>query len=111
MTQVVRMSESDLQATVIDMAHAHGWMVWHSQQTKVNPIGRGGQRRLDPGFPDLVLVHPQQQRCIFIELKASGGRVSDAQWEWYTALALAGMKVFIFRPVDLDNGTIEQVLR
>ena len=40
------LKESDFQRAVIEMARLHGWLVYHTHDS----------RRSAPGFPDLVLV-------------------------------------------------------
>jgi hypothetical protein len=92
-------SEKDFQQTVVEMAEALGWMVYHTYES----------RRSNPGFPDLVLT--KGGRLIFAELKAQKGRVSPEQMQWLGALKLCpdGIGVFLWRPSDMDE--IEAILR
>ena len=72
-------TEAEFQADIVAFAKAHGWMVYHTLDS----------RGSDPGFPDLVLVRAKldgEAECIFAELKSETGKVSVAQSEWATAL-------------------------
>lgn len=53
----------------------------------------------DPGFPDLVLV---RERVVFVELKGSAGKLSQAQADWIQALKAAGAEVHTWWPDDLE---------
>ena len=55
-------SEKELMTTVCTMAQLHGWLVYHTYDS----------RRSTPGFPDLCLLRPS--RCILAELKSQGAR-------------------------------------
>jgi len=109
-------SEKSLQEAIIEYAEMQGWRVYHTYDS----------RRCTPGFPDLVMVrggHPA--RLIFAELKKEGGRVSAVQRTWLNALedaatGGAGFKatedcrmnfeVYVWRPKDWMDGTVEEVL-
>ncbi len=76
-------SEKQFQAAVIEYAKLNGWLVYHTRNS----------RGSEPGFPDLVLVHPgsgdsvpRRPRLVFAELKTERGRTSLAQAEWLSAL-------------------------
>ena len=79
---------------------AVGWTVYHTHDS----------RRSDPGFPDLVLVHPRQKRVLYRELKAHRGQLRPAQIEWLNVLALAGQDVGVWRPTDWLSGRISTEL-
>ncbi len=68
------LTEAQFQEKVTTRARARGWLVYHTYDS----------RRSAPGFPDLVLA--RDGRVMFVELKASSGRISAAQREWLTAL-------------------------
>lgn len=94
------LSEAEFQRQVTQLADALGWSLqYHTHDS----------RRSQPGFPDLVLVHPGQRRLIYAELKAARGAVSDAQWAWHMALRGAGQEAYIWRPADWPD--IERALR
>jgi hypothetical protein len=65
-------TEKELQSTVIGWAETYGWLVYHQVDMGFQDPTTGKwkhSRRIGPGFPDLVLVHPKRGRLIFAELK------------------------------------------
>ena len=89
------MTEADLQAQVIAAAKSLKWLAYHTHDS----------RRSEPGFPDLVLVHPLHG-ILFRELKTETGRISKDQDRWISGLARAGANVTVWRPRDLLSGAI-----
>lgn len=81
------MTEKEFMRQVIDIATIHGWMHYHTHDS----------RRSTPGFPDLVLV---RERIIFAELKTDAGKATAAQTQWLDAIALAGGDAYLWRPKD-----------
>ncbi len=98
-TAVVRVTERQLQAQVVQLAQLNGWRCYHTFDS----------RRSTPGFPDLVLVRPP--RCLFVELKTTAGRLRPEQRSWLEALAEVerAPEVFLWRPADF--GDIQSTLR
>jgi hypothetical protein len=95
------MTEAQLLGKIRYLARLYGWRrVYHTHDS----------RRSDPGFPDLVLVHPGQRRIVFAELKTATGRTTPVQDAWLADLAAAGAEVHLWRPADLQR-TIPTVLR
>lgn len=96
------MSERELQDRyVIPAARKLGWKVYHTWNSQNS----------EAGFPDLVMVHPNQRRLIFAELKSETGRVSMSQRVWLTALGrVTGVEACLWRPRDWVNGQIERML-
>jgi hypothetical protein len=96
-----RMTESQFQATVIDMAQRGGWLVAHFRPAQNargdwrTPVAGDGK-----GFPDLVLVHHGRGLLLFRELKTQTGRLSGEQVDWLNALRAAGQNVKVWRPSD-----------
>lgn len=82
------MRERDLQQAVIDLARLLGWLAYHPYDS----------RRSEPGFPDLVLVHPAKGRVLYRELKSERGRLSPAQRKWISALNQAGADADVWYP-------------
>lgn len=94
-----------------------GWLGYHTHRSDRSPAG----------FPDLALVHPGAGRLIFAELKRQrrSAKPTAAQMEWLDALEsvryAAGdyeqappfepVRVYLWRPLDLLDGTIEAILR
>jgi hypothetical protein len=90
------MLERDWQNTVVALAKALDWRVYHTHDS----------RRSDPGFPDLVLV---RDRIVYAELKNEAGRLSKAQADWRNAIQAAGGTWFLWRPDDYED--VRQTLR
>lgn len=95
------MTERQLQDQIVRMAKVQGWLCYHTYDS----------RRSAPGFPDLVLVHPDRSGApiIFAELKTEKGRVKPEQQAWIDAIQermglLIGDYVIadVFRPSDMD---------
>jgi VRR-NUC domain len=82
--------------TVTDLALRLGWQSYHTRDS----------RRSQPGFPDLVLIN---ERVIFAELKAEGGRLGPWQRHWLKRLYQANAEVYVWRPSDWDEA--QRVLR
>jgi hypothetical protein len=81
--------EARFQTQVLSLASLGGWMAYHPPDNRAFVDGRGKTRKqaVVAGFPDLTLVHRERPEMIFAELKAEGGRVSEAQRDWLAALA------------------------
>lgn len=80
-------NEKVFQAIAERLFRSHDWLVFHTYDA----------RRSEPGFPDLVCVHPKHG-VVFAELKMPDGRLSDAQKRWLTALDRAGARPYVWRP-------------
>lgn len=115
------MSESDLQSSIIDLAHLYHWKVAHFRSVQVKkkdgttfwqtPVAADGE-----GWPDLVLVRKAQGegigRVIFAELKKEREKLRPVQVEWLEILILTKrVEVYTWRPSDWLDGTIEGLLR
>lgn len=99
-------SEAQFQKAVIDLAHRLGWRVAHFRPA----MNKRGQwmtavQADGAGFPDLVLA---RDRIVFVELKAPGKQLSNAQVEWAEAIHKASGEFYCFKPADWDE--IEQTL-
>lgn len=95
------------------LALAYGWRGYHTHRSQHSPAG----------FPDLTLV--RAGRLIFAELKTERGKTTDEQDAWLEDLGevadrgqLLGasvanplVAVYLWRPSDLLDGTIERILR
>ncbi|HEY8881903.1 MAG TPA: VRR-NUC domain-containing protein [Dermatophilaceae bacterium] len=92
--QARAMSEDELLATIREIAVTLGWRTYHTHRSD----------RSEPGWPDLVLV--RDRRLLIRELKSMTGRVTPAQDEWLTDLAIAGVDAGVWRPIDLLCGVI-----
>ena len=105
-------SESEFQQTVVELARALGWIVGFTHDA----------RKSEPGEPDLRMVHKEQGRVLFIELKSEKRKLTKGRWnkagtrwlpgqqDWAEALdACPGVESYLFRPSDWDE--IEAVLK
>lgn len=96
------MSEVDLQANVITLARFRGWRVFHPFDS----------RRSAPGYPDLTMV--RDGRLVLVELKSQRGRLRAEQHVWLGELREVarerGIEVYLWRPMDWLDGTIERTL-
>lgn len=104
--------EKDFQQTVWELATRLGWIVGWTHDA----------RKSEPGEPDLRMVHKEQGRVLFIELKSEKGKLTKSRWnkagtrfmpgqeDWAEALnACPGVEYYLFRPSDWDE--IEAALR
>ena len=79
------MTEKEFQNTVLELARIHGWLCYHTHDS----------RRSEPGFPDLVLA--KNGAVLFAEVKTDTGRLTNDQIAWL--LATHGV---IWRPKHWD---------
>ena len=91
-------TEAELRARILRCAQPHGWLHYHTWNS----------RKSDVGFPDDVLVKPG--RLIFAELKSRTGKPTAAQARWLAVLArsVPGVETYLWRPADVS--AIEQLL-
>ena len=94
------MTERTLQNVIIAAAKRHGWLVYHTFDS----------RRSEPGYPDLTLVHPRLGVHAYRELKQQKGRVTPEQRRWLTALTAAGVDAAVWRPWDWVTDAIPEWL-
>lgn len=101
------MTEAELQAGVVEMAHALGWRVAHFRPARTQQGWRTAVAYDAQGYPDLTLV---RDRVVFVELKGSRGQSTEAQREWHAALKAAGAEVYLWGPDDWTSGEVDRVL-
>lgn len=105
------MTERELLGAVVARARLQHWKVAHFHT--VQAVVGGKKRWMTPvaadgkGFPDLLLV---RERVLAVEIKGGGHRPTKEQDAWLTAFRLAGVRVAVFQPQDLDNGAIDAEL-
>lgn len=101
--QAKAMSEADLLANVINLAHDCGWLVSHSRPAMTTKGWRTATQG-DRGALDLTLA--RGGRVILAELKRQfGGKFEDGQQEWLKASG-----GYLWQPLDLLTGRIAEVL-
>jgi VRR-NUC domain len=102
-----RMTEAQLMAAVIDLAHVYGWKCAHFRPAQTSkgwrtPVGADGK-----GFPDLVLAKPHA--LFFVELKAENGRLTAEQEAWGTVLGYSA-DWYVWYPHDWESERILRIL-
>jgi hypothetical protein len=95
---LAQISEEALLERVRRLARLTGWHLYHTRDS----------RRSEPGFPDLLLVHPDSPIALAVELKRERGRLSAAQTRWLALLAGRRLRVGVWRPSHWDQ--IEAIL-
>ena len=86
------MTEAELKAKVVALAHAAGWRVFSLPMVRnVRPV-KGAE-----GYPDLTLA--RHGRVMWIELKAEDGNLSSEQMQWMRDLPYLN----VVRPSDLGE--------
>lgn len=96
-------SEQELLADVATRLTLGGWR-WHHVRRSDRAEQMG-----DPGFPDIIAVHPGRGRLVVAELKAARGRYEAGQREWLAGFEGAVAETYTWRPSDLDK--VVEVLR
>ena len=94
-------TEAEFQTQVTDLASLLGWRWMHVRRSKVRNE-RWATATSVPGWPDLFLWHPTQQRVAAVELKSQAGNVTKLQRELLDELEAAGLEVYVWRPSDFD---------
>ena len=86
------MTEAELKAIVVDMAHAFGWLVFSLPMIKnMRPVKDA------IGYPDLTLA--KDKRVLFVELKTETGALSREQMRWMRELP----GYYVVRPHDVQQ--------
>lgn len=91
-------SEKAFQQTVIEMATALGFTVYHTWRSDNSPAG----------FPDIIAI--RGNRLLAWELKSARGHLSIQQVDWLTAFSgVERVEIGVYRPADMD--LVEALLR
>jgi hypothetical protein len=94
------MDEKTLQAQVVYELRRHGWLTHHTRPAQ-NRRGRWSTPIQGvPGFPDVIAARGGQ--VLFLEFKATRGRLSADQERWRDVLRAAGQDWRLIRPADLQ---------
>jgi hypothetical protein len=89
-------TEAQFQRVVIAYAKENGWLVYHTPPAAVRPGKHVTPTQGHVGFPDIVAI--RDGRCLFVELKSSGGQTT-AQEVWMHRLEeCAGVEYFLWWP-------------
>ena len=99
----ITISEAEFTQQLIELAHLKGWRAAHFRPAMTKDGWRTAVQGDGKGFPDLVLVHPEQKRLIFAEVKRDGDKRTPAQEDWYCWLFQTKAEVYIWRPGDWET--------
>ncbi len=83
-------SEQEFADKVVALAHVYGWKIAHFGAARTEKGWRTPVRVDGKGFPDFVMVHPERQLVLFVELKARGKKLTPEQKDWGLWLGAAG---------------------
>lgn len=99
---LARISEAQLQATVIGLLDTFKWTWVHHRPARtksgayVNAVSGSGAK----GWPDIFAVRGTD--AVAWELKSQLGRPTKEQFQWLADLNRAGIEARVIRPSDLD---------
>lgn len=94
------MSEATLLRSITRLADAAGWLVIRlNSGVAWDRTGQHPIRLAPPGTPDVLLLGPRGQ-VVFVECKATRGRLSRAQQAMHARLEARGHRVVVARVVD-----------
>ena len=100
---ILKMSEGNLQAAVIQFAELRSWRLYH-----VAKVRKQLRSHTSEGFPDLVMLRGKRQ--VVVELKREGEDPTPKQWEWLEAFEAVGAETYVWRPADWLGGKVDEVL-
>lgn len=86
-------TEREWQNTVIELLEWNRWVVYHTHDS----------RRSQPGFPDVVALHPPSADKLVLELKTEKGKATPAQLQWLAWFDACGVEAQVARPSDIDQ--------
>jgi len=108
-----RLSERQLQDSVVGRAKRRGWTVAHAGKGWVGDQETGIGQFVTPmakGWPDLTLVKPGHH-IVFMELKRELGTVEPEQVGWINLLNRTGNYAIVVRPSDVREGRVNAILK
>jgi hypothetical protein len=100
------LTERQLLDSIGDLLDHHG-LLWDHFRPARTQHGWVTPLQGHKGAPDLRIVGT---RLIHAELKSDKGKLGDEQSVWLNALRAAGAEVYVWRPSDWWDGTIDRVL-
>lgn len=89
--QLREITEKHWSGDVEKLARQLGWGGYHTFRSERSPAG----------FPDWTFW--RKGECIFVELKTETGKLSPKQEEVIAGLRTGGMRVYVWRPSDLEE--------
>lgn len=101
-------SEHDYQDAIVDLAHLHGYIVFHQRPALTSKGYRSTTEYDGEGFPDLILLGG----CVLaVELKSERGAVTPLQDAWLQRFQIAGAETFVWRQGMHSLEMIEAILK
>ena len=99
MPSTEKLKEREIERLIRDYLEAQGYLVvktdaGHAARFTKRTMGHAVWGDVPSGFPDLIVLHPEQPAW-FIEVKAPGGRLSQAQKLMHQYLREQGYKVVV----------------
>lgn len=94
-----KMTEAQLQASILDLCRHHRLLAMHI---------RDSRRNIGVGFPDLVIAG--RGGVIFRELKNDTLQPTPEQMTWLGTLDAGGADAALWRPGHWEDGTVREVL-
>lgn len=104
----LKMTESQLQYSILDLAKLHGLLVHHCRPAVMRSGKWATPVQGNAGFCDLVIAG--LGGVIFRELKGATAQPTDAQMRWLGTLEAAGADAKVWRPRDWESGDIAATL-
>jgi hypothetical protein len=103
------MPEADLMTAVLELLRAHGFLAYHTYDS----------RQSEGGFPDVAAIG--NGRCLFIEVKRHSGkltpgRIGRSRWqpgqdEWKEVLGqCSGVEYYLVTPMDWLEERFQQAV-
>lgn len=75
----------------------------------VSRFDQGRRTRQTPGIPDLLVMHPDWEISLWIEVKRpDGGRLRGSQKAWHSIARNSGQQVVVARGVDEAVDALEE---
>lgn len=90
-SKVEPLTEKQWERQVVELAEFCGWEHYHAWLSIHSPTG----------WPDEALLKPPD--LIFAELKSEKGKLTAAQEKYIGLLRACGMRVYVWRPSDIDE--------
>ena len=98
------MTETQLQAAIIEYAELMGWRIYH-----VTNVHKRLRSHTSEGFPDLHMV--RGKRIVYAELKNATEKRTEEQNEWAEAIERTPAEYYLWRPGHWMSGCVDAILR
>lgn len=94
-------TEAEFQAAIVQAARRRGWVVNHTYRAKLAD-GTWRTTTTVRGWPDLTLIHPDQGRIVFLEVKKHRGDRDPDQLRTIALLQRVGgnVEAYFVEPTD-----------